>query len=118
MRLPIRTLTARVAKLLPPQKRGRVPFWDVISGAVPIPDDPDQFDRRLREALEAVAAMPDELPDRVEQRIAAALRLPCGLRELPGPSATEPPAAEWACEPARSLNRLGNESSSNGNGHK
>jgi hypothetical protein len=78
-------------------------IWDALAGTA----RPEQLPPEVLAALEA--AISRQCHDRVAERIAAALRLPCGLRE-------QPPALP-ATEPDPTVNRLGGEPSSNGAGY-
>jgi hypothetical protein len=87
--------------------RETVSLWDVLAGVAP----PERLPPEVLAVLEAAGSSPGH--DRVDERMAAALREPCGLRELqtalPG---TEPPSSE----PAPALNRLGGKPSRGGDG--
>lgn len=99
MRLPIRGLTARINKLVPPVPI-HADIFDVLSGAA----DPGGLDDTERQKLEGMLAeIPDKVPDAIEARIAAGLADPrlvllgadgeqptirYGLRELPDPDLT------------------------------
>jgi hypothetical protein len=83
MKIPLKSLQARVKKLLPPESG--VSLWDVIGGAVPMPPlhllDP-RHRGEMVEALTAAANLPSPTPDRYELALWAALEVPYGLREL------------------------------------
>jgi hypothetical protein len=89
--------------------RETVSVWDVLAGAAP----PEQLPPEVLALLEA--AMSDARDDAVEERIEAALRLPCGLREL---RPSSPGAEPSSSEPPLPVNWLGTMPSRNGNGHE
>ncbi|HKI34448.1 MAG TPA: hypothetical protein VKA46_21515 [Gemmataceae bacterium] len=86
MRINIRTLTKRVAALVPPKRMVR--WWSLIDGSVKGDFDLDRLDPKDRPILdlliETAEKYPDGIvPDTIEEMLANVGKLPCGLRELP-----------------------------------
>jgi hypothetical protein len=81
VRIPLRALRARVEKLRP-TITPRLTIWDwIFSGCRQ--EDLDCLDGIDREMAEQLLSPRPQEPDPLEERIAAAGRLPCGLKELP-----------------------------------